>query len=120
MAIGLRQCFNTEMKIPLSHSPIHKFQYRLTLLEARIDAVLPTLVTRTDLLEFDAKLSGNLSMLDHTFSKDLNTLRTDFTQSLSGLETRMLKWFITMGVGFAALWMSSLGIVFALFEARFP
>ena len=109
MAIGLRQCFNVGMKIPLSHSPIHKFQYRLTLLEARVDAVLPTVATRADLLELEHKLSGNL-----------NTLRTDFTQSLSGLETRMLKWFITMGVGFAALWMSSLGIVFALFEARFP
>ena len=106
------------MKTPLLRSPIHKFQYCLTSVEAHINVVLPTLATRTDLLTLDHKFSDNLNALDRKLSDNLTGLDGKFMSALAAFETRMLKWFITMGISFAALWMSSLGIVFALVEAR--
>jgi hypothetical protein len=71
----------------------------------------------SDIRALDNKLSGNLSGLDNKFLTNLSALDTKFMSALGSFETRMLKWFVTMGIGFAALWISSLGIVFALVEA---
>jgi hypothetical protein len=98
-----------------------KMDRRLIILETRFDTILPTLATKTDLLELKAELKqeirdsfselrGNLSGLKDTISAQDTRMvgfHGDIRAEMRDLKAEMHKWMtatiISLFIGFASL-----------------
>jgi hypothetical protein len=125
----------TEPELANSESPDYyrKMDRRLIVLETRFDTILPTLATKTDLLELKAELKESIGALRtemrdsdgslRTEMRDSNgSLRTEMRDSIGALRTELHdfkadihKWMtatmITMFVGFGSMIVAMLTLL---------
>jgi hypothetical protein len=114
----------TEPELANGESPDYyrKMDRRLIVLETRFDTILPTLATKTDLLELKAELKESIGALRTEMRDSDATLRFEMRDSIGALRTEIHdfkadihKWMtatiITMFIGFGSMVVAMLTLL---------